>query len=283
MEEINVIRSLSALAHEARLRVFRALVVAGHHGLTPSDLVDKLSIAPNTLSFHLKELSNAELVSQERQGRSVLYRAAIPTMNNLLAYLTENCCEGVACMPMQALTPNPLTTVSVNTMTEMTKPLNILFLCTHNSARSILAEALLNDMSPLRFKAYSAGSSPRDNQQPNPLGLHVLQNAGVSTEGLRSKSWDEFATPDAPQMDLIITVCDNAAGEVCPIWPGHPATAHWGYPDPSEGEGTDEEKLEAFKQTMFMIRRRLEILTNLPHEKLLMSALQSTADELARL
>ncbi len=283
MEEINVIRSLSALAHEARLRVFRALVVAGHHGLTPSDLVDKLSIAPNTLSFHLKELSNAELVSQERQGRSVLYRAAIPTMNNLLAYLTENCCEGVACMPMQALTPNPLTTVSVNTMTEMTKPLNILFLCTHNSARSILAEALLNDMSPLRFKAYSAGSSPRDNQQPNPLGLHVLQNAGVSTEGLRSKSWDEFATPDAPQMDLIITVCDNAAGEVCPIWPGHPATAHWGYPDPSEGEGTDEEKLEAFKQTMFMIRRRLEILTNLPHEKLQMSALQSTADELARL
>ena len=283
MEEINVIRSLSALAHEARLRVFRALVVAGHHGLTPSDLVDKLSIAPNTLSFHLKELSNAELVSQERQGRSVLYRAAIPTMNNLLAYLTENCCEGVACMPMQALTPNPLTTVSVNTMTDMTKPLNILFLCTHNSARSILAEALLNDMSPLRFKAYSAGSSPRDNQQPNPLGLHVLQNAGVSTEGLRSKSWDEFATPDAPQMDLIITVCDNAAGEVCPIWPGHPATAHWGYPDPSEGEGTDEEKLEAFKQTMFMIRRRLEILTNLPHEKLQMSALQSTADELARL
>ncbi len=283
MEEINVIRSLSALAHEARLRVFRALVVAGHHGLTPSDLVDKLSIAPNTLSFHLKELSNAELVSQERQGRSVLYRAAIPTMNNLLAYLTENCCEGVACMPMQAFTPNPLTTVSVNTMTEMTKPLNILFLCTHNSARSILAEALLNDMSPLRFKAYSAGSSPRDNQQPNPLGLHVLQNAGVSTEGLRSKSWDEFATPDAPQMDLIITVCDNAAGEVCPIWPGHPATAHWGYPDPSEGEGTDEEKLEAFKQTMFMIRRRLEILTNLPHEKLQMSALQSTADELARL
>lgn len=283
MEEINVIRSLSALAHEARLRVFRALVVAGHHGLTPGDLVDKLSIAPNTLSFHLKELSNAELVSQERQGRSVLYRAAIPTMNNLLAYLTENCCEGVACMPMQALTPNPLTTVSVNTMTEMTKPLNVLFLCTHNSARSILAEALLNDMSPLRFKAYSAGSSPRDNQQPNPLGLHVLQNAGVSTEGLRSKSWDEFATPDAPQMDLIITVCDNAAGEVCPIWPGHPATAHWGYPDPSEGEGTDEEKLEAFKQTMFMIRRRLEILTNLPHEKLQMSALQSTADELARL
>ena len=95
--------------------------------------------------------------------------------------------------------------------------LNVLFLCTHNSARSILAEALLNDMAPGRFHAYSAGSSPRGNQQPNPLGLEVLRAAGISTEGLRSKSWDEFAAPGAPVMDLIITVCDNAAGEVCPI------------------------------------------------------------------
>lgn len=128
-------------------------------------------------------------------------------------------------------------------MTESATPLNVLFLCTHNSARSILAEALLNAMGEGRFKAYSAGSSPRDNQQPNPLGLQVLQKAGIPTEGLRSKSWDEFAAPGAPHMDLIITVCDNAAGEVCPFWPGHPATAHWGYADPSEGNGSDEEKL----------------------------------------
>ena len=97
-----------------------------------------------------------------------------------------------------------------------TSSLNVLFLCTHNSARSILAEALLNDMGKNRFKGYSAGSSPRENQQPNPLGLQVLQKAGISIEGLRSKSWDAFASPDAPHMDLIITVCDNAAGEVCP-------------------------------------------------------------------
>ena len=128
--------------------------------------------------------------------------------------------------------------------------LNVLILCTHNSARSILAEALLNDMGKGEFKAYSAGSSPRENQQPNPLGLLALQHAGVSIEGLRSKSWDEFASPDAPKMDLIITVCDNAAGEVCPIWPGHPATAHWGYADPSEGDGSDAEKLEAFRLSM---------------------------------
>lgn len=166
-------------------------------------------------------------------------------------------------------------------MTDTTTPLNVLFLCTHNSARSILAEALLNDMGQGRFKAYSAGSSPRDNQQPNPLGLQVLQRAGVSVEGLRSKSWDEFAVPGAPHMDLIITVCDNAAGEVCPFWPGHPATAHWGYPDPSEGEAPDEAKLEAFRQTMHMIRRRLELLVNLPADKLEKARLQGTARELS--
>ena len=158
--------------------------------------------------------------------------------------------------------------------------LNVLFLCTHNSARSILAEALLNDMAPGRFHAYSAGSSPRDNQQPNPLGLEALRAAGISTEGLRSKSWDEFAVPGAPVMDLIITVCDNAAGEVCPIWPGHPATAHWGYADPSEGDGTDEQKLEAFRQTLHAIKRRLELLVSLPEEKLGKAVLQTTARQL---
>ena len=165
-------------------------------------------------------------------------------------------------------------------MSATPQPLNVLFLCTHNSARSILAEALLNDMGAGRFKAYSAGSSPRDNQQPNPLGLQVLQKAGISTEGLRSKSWDEFATPDAPQMDLIITVCDNAAGEVCPIWLGHPATAHWGYADPSVGDGTDEQQLEAFRQTLHAMKRRLELLVSLPEDKLAKAVLQTTARQL---
>ena len=163
----------------------------------------------------------------------------------------------------------------------MTTPLNVLFLCTHNSARSILAEALLNAMAGGRFNAWSAGSSPRDNQQPHPLGLQVLQKAGVSTEGLRSKSWDEFAAPGAPTMDLIITVCDNAAGEVCPIWPGHPATAHWDFADPSEGDAPDSEKLEAFRQTLHLIKRRLDLLINLPADKLEKAVLQTSARELA--
>ena len=163
-----------------------------------------------------------------------------------------------------------------------TKVLNVLFLCTHNSARSILAEAILNHIGNGRFKAYSAGSSPRDNQQPNPLGLQVLQGAGISIAGLHSKSWDEFGQPDAPHMDLVIPVCDNAAGEVCPYWSGQPATAHWGYPDPSAGEGSDAQKLEAFRHTLHALKRRLDILTSLPADKLEKTMLQTTARELSQ-
>jgi protein-tyrosine-phosphatase len=166
-------------------------------------------------------------------------------------------------------------------MNHDTQPINVLFLCTHNSARSILAEALLNTVGKGRFKAFSAGSSPRENQQPNPLGLQVLQNAGIAIDGLHSKSWDVFAGPDAPQMDLIITVCDNAAGEVCPVWPGHPATAHWSYSDPSEGDGSNAEKLEAFRKTLHAIKRRLELFCSLPDAKLEQALLQTSARQLA--
>jgi arsenate reductase (thioredoxin) len=164
--------------------------------------------------------------------------------------------------------------------------LNVLFLCTHNSARSILAEAMLNHItqgaSGTHFKAYSAGSSPRENQQPNPLGLQVLKAAGIDTSYLSSKSWDVFATPDAPHMDLVITVCDNAAGEVCPYWPGQPATAHWGYADPSAVEGTDEDRLQAFRHTMYLIQKRLQLLVDLPADKLQKAMLQHTAKELSQ-
>ena len=166
------------------------------------------------------------------------------------------------------------------------QPINVLFLCTHNSARSILAEALLNHIGQGRFKAWSAGSSPRENQQPNPIGIEVLKAAGISTEGLRSKNWDDFGKPDAPVMNLVITVCDNAAGEACPYWPGQPATAHWGYEDPSaDKEGAlndDAHKREAFKQTLHALRRRLELLVNLPAASVDRMALETTARSLAR-
>jgi protein-tyrosine-phosphatase len=161
-------------------------------------------------------------------------------------------------------------------------PLHVLFLCTHNSARSILAEALLNHLGAGRFIAYSAGSSPREHQQPNPLALQVLREAGVSTNGLRSKSWDEFAAAGAPAMDLVITVCDNAAGEACPFWPGAPATAHWGYPDPSERQGSDEERLQAFRSTLHALRQRIQLLLALPQERLERASLQREARALAQ-
>ena len=145
--------------------------------------------------------------------------------------------------------------------------LNVLFLCTHNSARSILAEATLSHIGQGRFQGFSAGSSPRANQQPNPLALETLRRHGIPTDGLYSKSWDAFArsagTPP-PVMDIIITVCDNAAGEVCPYWPGHPATAHWGYADPSAVPGTDDDRRSAFESTWALIHQQLMRLVALP-------------------
>ncbi len=164
----------------------------------------------------------------------------------------------------------------------MHQALNVLFLCTHNSARSILAEGLLNHLGAGKFKAFSAGSSPRENQRPNPLAVQALARAGIDASAYTSKTWDVFAAPGAPRMDLIITVCDNAAGEVCPIWPGHPATAHWSYADPSQAPGDEAAKEAAFWQTLLEIKRRIELFVALPTEKLLPGALQTSARALAQ-
>ena len=143
---------------------------------------------------------------------------------------------------------------------------NVLFLCTGNSARSILAEALLNHWGKGKFRAYSAGSFPK--AAPHPVALEVLRHLGLPTEGLRSKSWNEFASRDAPHMDFILTVCDQAAGEVCPIWPGHPATAHWGMPDPAAVSGSHEEQLTAFKETARVLQLRIQYFLALRFKEL---------------
>jgi arsenate reductase len=161
----------------------------------------------------------------------------------------------------------------------MKETLNVLFLCTHNSARSVLAECLLNHLGAGRFRAYSAGSQPSG--KVNPFALQALSEVGVDISGVRSKGWEEFSQPGAPVMDLIITVCDSAAGEVCPMWPGQPATAHWGYADPSTTTGPDAARLMAFRDTMTLIRRRLEILVALPAERLDALRLEQTARSLA--
>lgn len=142
------------------------------------------------------------------------------------------------------------------------KVYNVLFICTQNSARSILAEGLLNSMGRGGFQAYSAGSQPAG--AVNPLALKTLERLHISTEGCRSKDWAEFARPAAPQMDFVFTVCDNAAGEVCPVWPGQPMTAHWGVPDPSAFEGKDEDKAKVFWDTAVILKRRIELMLALP-------------------
>ena len=146
------------------------------------------------------------------------------------------------------------------------QPKHVLFLCTGNSARSILAEVLMNTLGRGRFVAHSAGSHPTG--RVNPFAIELLQRNGLPTDGLRSKSWGEFAAPGAPRLDFIFTVCDNAAGEVCPIWPGHPVSAHWGIADPAAVEGSDDDKRRAFLAAMAALQRRIALFLSLPHERL---------------
>jgi protein-tyrosine-phosphatase len=157
---------------------------------------------------------------------------------------------------------------------------NVLFLCTGNSARSILAETLLTNLGKGRFRAFSAGSHPGG--QVNPYALELLEKNHFPTTELRSKSWDEFAQPDAPQLDFVITVCDNAAGEVCPVWPGQPMTAHWGIPDPAAVEGTDEQKRHAFVDAMNQLQRRICMFVSLPFATLDKMKLEKALREIGK-
>lgn len=161
-------------------------------------------------------------------------------------------------------------------------PFNVLFLCTGNSARSILAEALTNHLAigGGQFKAFSAGSHPKG--EVHPLALELLEQQHFSTDGFRSKSWDEFATSGAPALDFVFTVCDQAAAEPCPHWPGQPMTAYWGIPDPAAAQGTDEERRRAFKESFLILKRRIELFASLPMASLSRLALQQHLDKIGR-
>jgi protein-tyrosine-phosphatase len=161
------------------------------------------------------------------------------------------------------------------------RPFNTLFLCTGNSARSILAEAILDKLGAGNFHAFSAGSHPKG--QVNPRTLTLLQDLGYDTASLRSKSWNEFARPGAPALDFVFTVCDNAAGESCPVWPGHPMTAHWGVPDPAEATGSEAEIALAFKDAYRMLHQRIAIFTALPIRSLDALSLQQRLREIGRM
>lgn len=155
---------------------------------------------------------------------------------------------------------------------------NTLFICTGNSARSILAEGLLNGLAQGRFRAYSAGSHPKG--EVHPLALDTLERLKMPSTGYRSKSWDEYARPDAPEFDFIFTVCDSAAGEICPVWPGRPMSANWGVPDPAAVEGSEDEKAKAFHDTAIILKRRIELFLSLPMERRNMLSLQTLQSQL---
>ena len=165
-------------------------------------------------------------------------------------------------------------------MTTETRPFNVLFLCTGNSARSVIAESVLRSVSAGRFNAYSAGSQPTG--RVNPFALELLAKNHLPTDGLRSKSWDEFAQPGSPPLDFVFTVCDNAAGEVCPVWPGQPVTAHWGIPDPAAAEGDDATKRKAFADACHTLLHRIRIFASLPFDKLDRLSLQRRLEDLGR-
>jgi len=162
----------------------------------------------------------------------------------------------------------------------MADPFNVLFLCTGNSARSIMAEAILNKLGAGKFRAYSAGSQPKG--RVNPRTRELLQSLGYDTSGFRSKSWNEFAKPGAPPLDFAFTVCDNAAGEICPVWPGQPMTAHWGVPDPAETQGSPAKIALAFKDAYRMLHRRIGVFTALPIRSLDQLSLQQRLNEIGR-
>jgi arsenate reductase len=158
------------------------------------------------------------------------------------------------------------------------EPLNVLFLCTGNSARSIMAECVLNRLGAGKFKAYSAGSQPKG--QPHPLALHVLRQAHFDVAELRSKSWEEFAKADAPKLDFVFTVCDNAANEICPVWPGQPMTAHWGIPDPAAVKGSPEQIERAFRDAFMTLERRITLFLSLPLSTLDQLAIKTEVDRI---
>jgi len=238
---------LAALGHPARLAVFRLLVRRAPGGVPAGEIAAALDIRPNTLSQQLAILSHAGLLTSERHGRSIRYRVAPDQARALLGFLVADCCRGRPdlCTPLEAAARPPAAAAT---------PWNVLFLCTGNAARSIMAEAILNRLGEGRFRAWSAGSTPQS--RPHPAVLALLRRHGHATTGLRAKVWDRFLGPKAPALDLVVTLCDRAANEACPTWPGLPLTAHWGLPDPVP----DASFADAYRT----IRKRVAALVALP-------------------
>jgi protein-tyrosine-phosphatase/DNA-binding transcriptional ArsR family regulator len=271
MEKMNAAHAFATLGHPDRLAVFRLLNRFAPHGVRPTEIAAALNLKPNTLSHHLADLTASGLVTVTRDGRSLFYAVNLDVTEGLIGYLA---------LDIGRARPDLLAPLmdSAKEPAMRDTDFDVLFICSGNSARSIFAEALLRDLGQGKFQSFSAGTRP--NSELNPLALDVLTRNGHDVSGLRSKHISEFQQPDSITMDFVFTVCDAAAAEECPPWPGQPITGHWGLPDPVKATGTDAERALVFAQTYAALRRRITAFVALPFETLNRMSLQSHVDQI---
>lgn len=288
---IRALEAIAALDNPLRLALFRLLVREGPAAQSAGALAQQLDVPPSTLSSHLAQLERACLLRAWKVDRRVFYAADLDGLKALLGFLFEDCCDGhpevrshlanLLSVPRPEAGHATAAHSPTERRPEMSdNPYNVLFLCTSNSARSQMAESILNRLGQGRFKGFSAGSHPAEGVHPATIAL--LKQLNHSTDALRPKTWDEFATEDAPELDFVFTVCDRAAQESCPTWPGQPMTAHWGVPDPAAAEGSDSEKALAFSEAYRMLNNRISIFVSLPLASLDKLALQKRLEEIGR-
>jgi protein-tyrosine-phosphatase/DNA-binding transcriptional ArsR family regulator len=276
MESSEAAAAFAALAQETRLDVMRLLIAEGPNGLPAGEIALRLGGVPApTLSFHLAALERAGLTHATRHGRQIRHAARVIGVRRLLGFLTETCCGGrpELCGDLARLRPS-----MSDEDQGMTPAFNVLFLCTHNAARSIMAEAILRRIGGGRFHAWSAGSDPL--AAPNPEVIAKLRALGHDTGDLRSKSWREFTGPNAPRMDFVITLCDTPDGPACPEFGDLAVTAAWPLPDPARFMGSAIERAALLNELHAGLRRRLEIFTALPFAALDRMAMKARLDEL---
>jgi protein-tyrosine-phosphatase/DNA-binding transcriptional ArsR family regulator len=277
IDETSAIDGLGSLAQPTRLAVFRKLLAA-HPGTVPAGELARLCDVPhNTMSTHLAVLSRAGLIDAERDGRAMNYRADLEAFRGLVRFLTSDCCNGRPdlCGDIARLIPQRDDESEVEVMAPA---FNVLFLCTHNSARSIMAEALLEKIGRGKFHAYSAGSDPAI--APMADVVKRLETLGHDVSKLRCKSWDEFTGPNAPRMDFVIALCDTPHGQTCPNLGEKFVTGAWPLPDPTDFKGSLTERTTLLNELYAMIRRRIEIFTSLPFPTLDKIALKKRLDEI---
>ena len=278
MESTAAIRAFSSLGHDGRLAVFRLLMRHAPHGVRAGDIAAALNMRPNTLSTNLGLLQDAGLIRSCRDGRAILYCVNLPAAGALAAYFVNDVGRSRPDLISHLSPPASPDRKDAAMPDTRDTDFDVLFICSGNSARSIFAEALLRDIGGAKFQAFSAGTRP--GTQLNPFALDVLKRNGHDVTNMRSKHISEFEAPGMPKMDFVFTVCDTAANEECPPWPGQPITGHWGLPDPVKATGTDAEKGLAFAQAYADLRRRITAFAALPFETLSRVALQGHVDDL---